>query len=139
MNWANILIEILFQFKFHIRVESEAASKSISPTTRRRLQRQVLTIKLPSPGGGQRLKCLGGPGHDFTATIERVTARNLVNNETTIFYHIYDGGMTMIESHLESNAKHEQIKCEKITMSINHVFWVMKKLWPGMSQDEYMD
>ena len=28
----------------------------------------------------------------------------------------------MIESHLESNAKHEQIKCEKITMSINHVF-----------------
>lgn len=41
----------------------------------RRLQSQVLTIKLPSPGGGQSLKRLGGPGVDFTRVIERVTAR----------------------------------------------------------------
>ena len=46
---------------------------------RRRLQTQVLTIKLPSPGGGQRLKRLGGPGFDFINVIDKVTARNLVN------------------------------------------------------------
>ena len=71
------------------RVESEAASQLISPAMRRRLQSQVLTIKLPSPGGGQRLKRLGGPGFDFAPVIDKVTARNLVkvNGQFSQSYH----------------------------------------------------
>lgn len=103
---------------------------------RRRLQTQVLTIKLPSPGGGQRLKRLGGPGFDFTNVIDKVTARNLVNVNGTK----YCEGLHIIWGVIQSLMKTATNQIW-ITNSINQWQWQWEKnlCWSGMSQDEAVD
>ena len=93
---------------------------------RRRLQTQVLTIKLPSPGGGQRLKRLGGPGFDFTNVIDKVTARNLVNVNGTKYYE----GLHIIWGVIQSLMKTATNQIW-ITNSINQWQWQWEKTFVG--------